>query len=199
MTVPLLESMLVKLREGDVTCAERLFGEYGPYLRVIIRKQISPRLRSKFDSTDILQSVWTSVLRDLNTRGLAFDNTEHLRTFLVKVAQHRFYDQIRRHRGALENEVSQPFQELTVPSMLPRPSEEAQAGDAWERLLDLCPPAHQEVLQLKRKGLSLGEISQVTGLHVDSIRRILRNLARSYARDGEGNGWEGGAGDVDNL
>jgi DNA-binding IclR family transcriptional regulator len=36
-------------------------------------------------------------------------------------------------------------------------------------------------LELKRQGLSLAEIAQRTDLHVDSVRRILRKLARQLA------------------
>jgi RNA polymerase sigma-70 factor (ECF subfamily) len=54
----------------------------------------------------------------------------------------------------------------------------AQAEELWQRMLALCPPAHQQVLHLKREGLPLEEIAERTGLHVGSIRRILRTLAR---------------------
>jgi RNA polymerase sigma-70 factor (ECF subfamily) len=44
-------------------------------------------------------------------------------------------------------------------------------------MLAECRPAHRELLQLKREGLSVAEIASRTGLHEDSIRRILRDLA----------------------
>ena len=53
--------------------------------------------------------------------------------------------------------------------------------DLWQRMLALCPPAHHELLQLKRHGLTLVEIAQRTGLHEGSVRRILRQLARQMA------------------
>lgn len=181
MASQLSDSIFARLLEGDLNCAERLFHEFEPYLRFIIRKQLSSRLRAKFDSTDVLQSVWECVVRDLKTRGLAFESSEHLRTYLVKIAHHRFFDQVRRNRGALSNEFPRSTSRLAYPSNQPRPSEEAQADDAWGQLLALCPPAHQEVLRLKRSGLSLSEIADATGLHLDSIRRILRNLASRYS------------------
>ena len=53
-----------------------------------------------------------------------------------------------------------------------------QREELWQRLLALCPPEHQELMRLKRDGLSLDEIAVQTGLHRDSVRRILRTLAR---------------------
>jgi RNA polymerase sigma-70 factor (ECF subfamily) len=67
----------------------------------------------------------------------------------------------------------------------PRPSEVAQAGELWERMLALCPPEHHEVLRLRRQGVLLTEIASRTGLHEGSVRRILRQLARQLALDQE--------------
>jgi DNA-binding IclR family transcriptional regulator len=44
-----------------------------------------------------------------------------------------------------------------------------------------CPPAHLEVLNLKRQGCSLDEIAAQTGFHKSSVRRILYELARRLA------------------
>jgi RNA polymerase sigma-70 factor (ECF subfamily) len=65
-----------------------------------------------------------------------------------------------------------------------RPSQVAQADELWQRMLRLCPPAHHELLRLKRQGCSLAEIAERTGLHESSVRRILYELARRI--DGEG-------------
>jgi RNA polymerase sigma-70 factor (ECF subfamily) len=67
----------------------------------------------------------------------------------------------------------------------PRPSEVAQAGDLWEKMLALCPPEHHELLRLRRQGLLLTEIAARTGLHEGSVRRILRQLARQLALEQE--------------
>ena len=60
----------------------------------------------------------------------------------------------------------------------PRPSEVAQADELWDRILATCPPAHRELLRLKREGLAVAEIAERTGLHPSSVRRILYDLAR---------------------
>jgi DNA-binding CsgD family transcriptional regulator len=48
-----------------------------------------------------------------------------------------------------------------------------------------CPAEHRPILGLRRQGYSLAEIAQRTGLHPDSVRRILRTLARQLAFDGQ--------------
>jgi RNA polymerase sigma-70 factor (ECF subfamily) len=63
----------------------------------------------------------------------------------------------------------------------PRPSEVAQHNELWDQMLALCPPAHHELLCLKRQELGLAEIATQSGLHESSVRRILYELARRYA------------------
>ena len=61
------------------------------------------------------------------------------------------------------------------------PSEVARGNELWDQLLALCPPAHHELLNLKRQGLPLAEIAARTGLHPSSVRRILYDLAKRLA------------------
>ena len=148
----------------------------------MVRRQLPATLRAKFDSVDIVQSVWAHLLHGFREAGWRFPNTAALRAFLVTVTRNRLTDRVRHYRSTLQNQ--QPLYEACVdqlPSAEPRPSEYAQAGDVWAKLLALCPPEHFELLQCKRQGLSLAEIAQRTGLHPDSIRRILRKLARRLA------------------
>jgi RNA polymerase sigma-70 factor (ECF subfamily) len=177
-----LELLLQQLARGDVAAAEEVFVTYEAFLRRLVRRQLPPRLRSKFDSADVVQSVWVHVLRDLHEAGRRFDTPEHLRAFLVLVTRHRLYDRFRRHRAAGEHE--RPLaarEEEAPPCPAPRPSEVVAAEDLWERMLALCPPEHHAVLHMRRQGLRLTEIATATGLHEGSVRRILRRLARQVA------------------
>jgi RNA polymerase sigma-70 factor (ECF subfamily) len=59
-------------------------------------------------------------------------------------------------------------------------------------MCEQCPPAHREILVLKRQGLLLSEIAARTGLHEGSIRRILYDLARRLAVPRRMNATSGG-------
>jgi len=179
MTRESLPLLLDKLCQGDAEAAEQVFKVYEPYLRKIVRRQLPDRLRAKFDSLDIVQSVWLDVLEGFRHAGWRFRDAEQLRTFLVKATRHRFIDRYRQHRRALEREI--PLSGVQRPSTQPRPSEIVRANDLWERLLALCPPEHHDLLRLKRDGLSAVDIAARVGLHEDSVRRILRELAQKLA------------------
>jgi len=178
-----LDTLLQRLSSGDTEAAEEVYRAYEPYLRLVVRRQLPNRLRAKFDSTDVVQSVWVNVLDHLRRSKCSFPTVDHLRAFLVKATQHRLIDRVRQHRRALA--VEQPLLATDAERLPlardPRPSEVAQADDLWARMLAACPAEHHRLLELKRQGLSLAEIAQRTDLHVDSVRRILRKLARQLA------------------
>src|SRR5437773_12027874 len=178
-----LDGLLAQLCSGDMAAAERVFLAYEPYLRKAVCRHFPPTLRAKFDPADILQSVWADVLRGFRDAGWRFTDADHLRGFLFVATRNRLIDRIRQHQKAAARE--EPLREgddqQFLPSPQPRPSEVAQAGDLWERIVAHCPPEHRPILGLRRQGHSLAEIAERTGLHPDSVRRILRTLARQLA------------------
>jgi RNA polymerase sigma-70 factor (ECF subfamily) len=183
-----LSDLLDKLRGGDPTAAEEVFRTYEPHLRIVVRRHLPQRLRAKFDSLDVVQSVWADVLNGFRDAGWRFADAGHLCAFLVTITRRRLTDRLRHFRAALKHE--HPLEELPPESLgasnQPRPSEIAQANDLWQKMLAVCPPVHHEVLQLRRDGLRLQEIAARTGLHEGSVRRILRQVARQVAFPEEG-------------
>ena len=181
MTSELLESLLDKMRAGDFQAAEQVFVNYEAQLRVVVRRQLSRRLRVKFDSLDVVQSVWRRVLHGFRTNGCRLAGADHLRNFLVQVTRNCLTDRLRHFRRALDREqsVAQAANKAAVSQ--PRPSEIAQGNELWANLLASCPPKYHELLHLKRQGLTLEAIAAKIGMHEGSIRRIIRQLARKLA------------------
>ncbi len=184
MSADPLDAVLEKLTSGDPEAAERVFLAYEPYLRMVVRRHLSPGLRAKFDSVDIVQSVWADLLRGFRQAGGRFADAAHLRAFLIRLTRHRFIDRLRQHRRAVE--IEQPLAEddweQTLPATEPQPAEVAEADELWEQMLQLCPPEHRELLRLKREGAITSELAARTGLHEGRVRRILCTLSRRLAR-----------------
>ena len=183
MSTPSLDTLLEKLANGEAEAAERVFREYEPFLRSMVRRKLTPMLRAKFDSMDVVQSTWADLLRGYREEGWRFTDQAHLRAFLARVAYNHFAIHCRRHRAELERERPMDEDEAAVEpaSGQPRPSQVAQADEMWSMLMDLCPPAYREILQLKGQGVPLAEIAERTGLHESSVRRILYELAKRLA------------------
>ena len=178
-----LDSLLHRLTKGEMDAAGEVYLTFEPVLRVMVRRRLTPRLRAKFDSRDVVQSAWADVLKAFRDGGCHFSDREHLRAYLARVTYNHLVNYCRRHSVAMRYE--QPLagdeQPGIPPSAQPRPSELAQADELWKLLVGLCPPAHLNLLQLKRQGVPLAEIATQTGLHESSVRRILYDLARKLA------------------
>ena len=171
MTLDAADQLLEKLNAGDADAAGQIFQTFEPYLRMVIRRQMSGKLRPKFDSTDIVQSVWADVVEGLRESRWNFSNMDQLRAFLVKITRNRFIDRLRQHRSALQFEWTMSTQAVNALAATEstRVSENFYAEELWHQMLDVCPPAHYQVLHLKRQGASLEEIAAQTGLHKGSV------------------------------
>jgi RNA polymerase sigma-70 factor (ECF subfamily) len=189
-----LDTMLEKLSQGESAAAEQLFRNFEPFLRAMVRRRLSPPLRSKFDSVDVVQSVWAEVLIGFRERQWEFKDQAALKSFLARVTYNKFVTECRRNSSALEREQSLPptaADEVALSSQ-PRPSEVVQADELWDTLMKLCPPAHRQILELKNQGLLISDIAARVGLHEGSVRRILYDLAkRLAAAQGDPSGRDG--------
>src|SRR5687768_2601622 len=146
MNVDSLDNLLEKLNGGGVrtggastddAAAERAFVEYEPYLRKVVRRLLPSKLRPKFDSIDVVQSVYGDVLTAFRAGGMRFETPAQLRAFLIRSTRNRFIDRVRQHQTA--GRLEQPL-DATAPQQLPRsrqprPSESAAAQELWGRLL----------------------------------------------------------------
>jgi RNA polymerase sigma factor (sigma-70 family) len=184
MISPPLDTLLSKLNAGDPAAAEQVFLAFEPYLRMVIRRKLTNGLRAKFDSSDIVQSAWADVLDGLRHSKWRFNDVDQLRAFLVKITRNRFIDRLRQHREALKREVAMaPLDVDALPATrMSRASEHFYADELWHQMLEACPPAHYELLQLKRQGASIAEIAARTQLHKGSVRRILYDIAHRVTR-----------------
>jgi RNA polymerase sigma factor (sigma-70 family) len=159
---------------------EKLLAAYEPQLRAIVRRQLPPSFRAKFDSSDVMQSVWASVLQGLREESWRFEGEAHLRSFLIRMALFRFVDLRRHHKNSLGRERSLGVvdeRHLRTASQ-DQPSGIVRAHELFDRLKAICSDSHHELLRLRAMGYSLAEISARTGFHESSIRRIFYDLAR---------------------
>lgn len=179
-----LDALLDRLSSGDEDAIAQAFRACEPYLRMVVRRRLSSDLRAKFDSLDVVQSVWVHALDGFRRAGWRFENAGHLRAFLVRLTRNRLVDRFRRVRLAVELE--RPLEDAgAMRALVPQPSETLDAEELWAQLLALCPPGHHQILHQKREGATAGEVAKQTGLNEGSVRRILNALASRLAREGK--------------
>ena len=183
MSEEALDAVLHKLASGDADAVEQVFRAYEPLLRNVVRRQLGPRLRAKFDSADVVQSVWADLLSGFHSGAWSFDSAAQLQAFLLKATRNRLIDRVRREQAALRHERHLTAAAVDAVPLGGQPEAGAglEAEELWERMLALCPPQHRELLHLKRQGVPLADIAERTGLHPSSVRRVLYDLAARLA------------------
>jgi RNA polymerase sigma factor (sigma-70 family) len=173
-----LDALLDRLCMGDTEAAELVYLAYEPMLRIVVRRMLPVRLRTRFDSADIVQSVWSDLLRGFREAGWRFADPEHLKAFLIKATRNHYLAEQRKHLGHVDHERSLDAAEAGnwLRAKSPTPCDQARAAELWETILAHCAPKHRELLELRRQGFTFSEIALRTGYHPSSVRRIVFNL-----------------------
>src|SRR5262249_15126713 len=150
--------LMERLRDGCPQAARELFDRYGGHVRRVVRRKLSERLRSQYDSTDFAQAVWASFF---TTRGhYDFTTPDALVAFLAGTALHKGAEAYR--TGALtakrdprrEHPLTTLEGDTAVPAdrRQPTPSQLAVANEEWERLIRDQPVQYRTALLMLRQG-----------------------------------------------
>ena len=106
MTEDSLDHWIERMNQGEAEAMERLLLAYEPYLRIVVRRRLGHRLRTKVDSIDIVQSVFANVLNGFRKGSWRFAGRPQLRAFLRRIAWRRLADRYQQHREGLVREQS---------------------------------------------------------------------------------------------
>jgi RNA polymerase sigma-70 factor (ECF subfamily) len=175
--------LMQRVRAGDPRAAQEVFDRYSEPIRRVVRRYLHQRLRTQYDSIDILQTVWASFFQ-VPPERYTFETPEALIKFLSQMAHHKAVDVFRRRLMAgkhnLNRQVSlhEPTSELdkALPVRQPTPSQLAIAEEHWERIIRGQPPRVRQVLELLRLGHTQREVADRFGLHPKTIQRLLEKL-----------------------
>jgi RNA polymerase sigma-70 factor (ECF subfamily) len=91
-------SFIRRIREGDEEAARELVERYEPVIRREVRMRMrDPRLYSRFDWTDICQSVMVSFFSRAALGQYDLEQPDQLPRLLVAMTRHKLAKQVRRH------------------------------------------------------------------------------------------------------
>jgi RNA polymerase sigma-70 factor (ECF subfamily) len=175
--------LMQRARAGDPRAAQEVFDRYSEPIRRVVRRYLHQRLRTQYDSIDILQTVWASFFQ-VPPEQYTFATPEDLIGFLSQMAHNKAVDVFRRRlqtdKNNLNRQVSfdEPAADLdrTLPVRQPTPSQLAIAEEHWERIIKGQPPRVRQVLEMLRMGHTQREAADRFGLHPKTIKRLLEKL-----------------------
>lgn len=176
-----LTRILKEAQEGDQEAWERLFREYYPKVRRVVRRKLDRSMRSVYDSTDFASDVMKSLAANLSR--LDFPSSEHLVAFLAQVAEQKVIDEHRRRRTLKRDvtrerrlEAASESAPVQLASDEPTASQLAQANEAVDRLMDRGSETERQIISLRREGHDNNDIADQTGWNIRKVQRFLKSL-----------------------
>lgn len=173
---------------GDATAIWELVARYEPHVRKVVRRYLDFPLRTRFDSTDFAQAVWTSVLR---RRG----NWSQITTpgqwiaLLSAMARNKVASEHRRQRAqrrSVDRETP-----LDVPAAgegavladarAATPSQVAIARERWQTLVAGLDDVQRRVVSLRLAGATYDEIAAALRISERTARRLIDRLCASFS------------------
>jgi RNA polymerase sigma factor (sigma-70 family) len=179
-----LAELLKRAKAGDNAAIRDFLAQFEQEVRTMVRSRLPKKLRTQYDSTDFVQSVWQSFFVDSDDQEFA--NLQHLRKFLYGMVRNKVLEQHRRLTRTEKYDVAREERlyvrrghrdiprEVVSPD--PSPSQAVQASDRMEQLTAGRSPLEIEVLTLRRQGLTFLEIAERTGLNERTVRRVIATV-----------------------
>jgi RNA polymerase sigma-70 factor (ECF subfamily) len=189
-----LAELIDRARAGDEGAVGDLLRWFEPEVRMVVRGKLPRALRAQFDSMDLVQSVWKSVLTEGANDLPRFESPRHFMGFLAGVVRNKVYEKHRR-RSTRKYDVAreEPLYvrkgNREVPREVagadPSPSQDAQARDRLAQMLEGLSPLGRQMVLLRRTGRTFEEIAEELGVHESRVRRVMDSLRERL----EARGW----------
>jgi RNA polymerase sigma-70 factor (ECF subfamily) len=178
--------LIARIRAGDSDAAGELVAQYGPAVRVEVRRRMrDARLRRAFDSVDICQSVLASFFFRATLGQYDLDDPSEVMRLLVGMAQNKLAEQVRhQHRQCRDNRRVESLGSREVDAASPEPSPSQIVADR-ELLLAMREALTDEeraIADRRARGLAWEEIAAELGASAQALRKQLERAADRVAR-----------------
>lgn len=175
-TPPSDQSLIVRLRSGDESAASEVYDRYAKRVFGLVHQQMADRLRAQVQPEDIVQSVFKSVFRGINTGNYDAPAGGTLWQLMAIVAVHKVRRNARRRtalrRDARRTQSLDAMEKFDTPDDFTPEEFESAVREAIEDLKD----TEQDVVLLRVQGYSVEEIAAKLERSRRSIERALQNI-----------------------
>jgi RNA polymerase sigma-70 factor (ECF subfamily) len=168
-------SLLNRYRGGSQDAATELYLRYAQRLRGLARTQLSANLAARVDIDDIVQSIFGSFFRGVNSELYQVPAGEELWKLLLVIALHKIRTQGRYHNAAKRDARRTTSTESIEPVLASR----AEADQAFlqlviEETLESMPDQHRKIVEMRLEGLDVMEIAEKLGRSKRTVERLLQ-------------------------
>lgn len=180
--------LINRLRQGDEQAAYQLVQSYESVIRIAIRARLrDPVYNRVFDSMDICQSVMASFFPRAVLGQYHFDEPKQLVNLLIRMAQSKLSNQVRRHRAQrrdVKRDISHDDSraEEVVDGKAPA-SQIIQARELLASIKHLLTPEEQLMVDMRRKGFRWDEIAEKLGGTPEARRKQFQRFMEVISKE----------------
>lgn len=177
-------TLMQRVRDGSEEAVRELLETYGNHIYRAVRRRLNQQLRSRFDSQDFVQAVWTSFFAHRSV-VLNFAEPQALVAYLARIAGNKVIEQCRRRMSSQKDAVNREQSiesfsfagQVYLSSSDPTASQVAIANEQWNRFVEGQPAHYQQMLELRSSGATFAEIAEATGMNERTVRRVIQKLS----------------------
>jgi RNA polymerase sigma-70 factor (ECF subfamily) len=186
-----IRELVERCRGGDQEAATVLFQRYVDRLIALLRERISPRLASRMDPEDVLQSAYRSFFNGLGHGKFAIERADELWGLLAAITLHKLCRKVAYHKAkkrAVQREY-QPERDQDLlksypdlVSELPTPSEAAELVEELDLVMQQLTPQERRILELRLEGYTSEEIADHLHRSDRTVRRAMEKVRNEFRR-----------------
>ncbi len=177
---PTDKSLVVMVRDGDEDAAELLYERYARRVFGLVRSKLGARLGAVTEPEDIVQSVFRSMFRGMQSGNYDAPPGSTLWNLLAVIAVRKLSNKANHHAAKRRDSSRNVPLDVQTDGMSAAIDEvSAEFFEVCVReSLELLRPTHRMILSLRIQGHSIDEIRDMTGR---SRRTVERSLQQSRA------------------
>ena len=173
---------------GSEQAAQDLIDDYGPHIQRVVRRKLNQQMRSKFDSEDFVQMVWTSFFTEPE-RILRFQEPAELIGYLAGMAVNKLMQESRRRFTYQKHNVfrEQSLENGNAPesSYVHRsntPSQIVMAREHMNEIMRGQSDRNRRIVEMRMNGATYVEIAKVLAINERTAREVIEELAAASAK-----------------
>lgn len=176
-------ALLSRIKSGSDEALLELVDKYGAHVHRAVHRKLNRAIQSRFDSGDFVQAVWASFFENRD-RLYQFLTPQDLVMFLVRVAQNKVTDEVRRRlvlQGRNVNRevsIEQSDVRKTAVSPAPTASEVFMAREQLQAINLEQDDRMRLAARLRQTGASHEKIAEELQIDRKTVQRMLRRLER---------------------
>jgi RNA polymerase sigma-70 factor, ECF subfamily len=174
--LPTDQSLIARIRGGDDDAATALYERYADRVKWFVQTRTSDQLKHQVEPEDIVQSIFKSVFRGMESRGYDAPEGGTLWHLIAVVAIHKVRKNAsRRHAAMRDARRTESLDSLDAGQVSDH--EAAQEMEfAVREAIECLSPQEQTVVNLRMQNYSVDEIAKQIGCSPRTVERRLQQV-----------------------